>query len=263
MRKLNSLLSSLVLSLSVFVAAPGCAVSGDEDEYGELDGEAAAPGQIDLRASTAGWQFDLFAGNKNLLLSSDAYTTRTGAIGGVLSLLKNGVDPNRYVLVQFDGGKWGLQLNTGNGRTLGFTETYSTKSNAKRAIGSCVRAVTSYLDRVYQNTSRARIEASKDDATGVFNFAVVAKDGNVALTSKGYGTEASALNGAFAIQWAASLDRSVKLYESVTQQGASYYYSFSSTNFAEIAFSPTFETREEALAHADATRALLATIDIL
>jgi uncharacterized protein len=262
MRKLNSLISSLVLSLSVFVAAPGCAVSGEEDELGEVDGEAAAPGQIDVRASTSGWQFDLRAGNKNLLLSSEAYTTRTGAIGGVLSLLKNGVDPSRYVLVQLDSGKWGLQLNTGNGRVLGFTETYSTKSNAKRAIGSCVRAVTSYLDRVYQSTSRARVESGQD-ADGVFNFAVLAKDGSVALTSKGYGSEPAALNGAFAIQWAAAHERPIKMYEAVTQDGASYYYSMSSTNAAEIAFSPRFETREQALAHADATRALLATIDIL
>jgi uncharacterized protein YegP (UPF0339 family) len=49
-------------------------------------------------------------------------------------------------------GKYNLRLRARNYEIIAFTQSYSTKSNATRAIGSCVRALETYLDTVYGAT---------------------------------------------------------------------------------------------------------------
>jgi uncharacterized protein len=257
MRLFHSLITSFVLSF-VTLTTLGCATGGD-DEYGEYEDEAAAPGSFDLyRSSDNQYRFRLNAGNGNILLQSEGYTTRTNAINGVLSVMSNGVDPNQYEVAVSKNNKHFLRLRSAaNGQIIGFTQLYSSKSSAQRAVGSCVRAVTSYLDRVYTNTSRARVELSGD--RGDVSFTVFDKAGNVVVTSHKYQTEASALNGAFAIQEGARLETSFKVVE------ADHGFIFTATalNNAVIATSPSFATREEAQAKLTAAKALLATLDIL
>ena len=90
MRKLNSLITVLALSISSLTAV-GCATIG-EDEYGESDDEAASAGKLSFwQASDGQWHFNLKSGNGAILQTSEAYTSRTGAINGALSVLENGV----------------------------------------------------------------------------------------------------------------------------------------------------------------------------
>src|SRR4051812_23417860 len=97
MRIATSLITTLVLSLSTLTAV-GCATSGDE--YSDTDDEASSAGKLTFwQASDAQWHFNLKSGNGAILLTSEAYTARTGAIGGALSVLENGVDPAMYKIV--------------------------------------------------------------------------------------------------------------------------------------------------------------------
>lgn len=148
MRKLNSLLTVLVLSFATLTAV-GCAAGGDDlgDEYGDSESSVSAPGKIDLYQSTDGqWRFRVVAGNGRTLISSEAYVSKQGAENGIASVLENGVDPAQYQLNQTASGKYNLRLRAGNYEVIGFTQQYATKSSATRAIGSCVRALETYLD---------------------------------------------------------------------------------------------------------------------
>lgn len=258
MRTLNSLIT--ILALSFAAATVACATGGAEDEYGDVDGEASAPGQVDLWQSTDGqFRFHVLAGNQNVLLTSEGYATRTGAIGGVLSVLDNGLDPAQYEIVQASNGKYFLRLHAAaNGQIIGSTQTYATKASAKRAIASCVRAVTSYLDTVFGGGARAHVEVAQD-ADGSFAFTVVDAAGAVVMTSHRYASEASAWNGAFAIQNGALVAPSCE----VTQQVTGFAFTATALNGAVVAQSPAYTSREEADAALAAAQALMPTIDVL
>ena len=72
-------LIALVLASSTFTA---CATTG-EDDVSEVDGEAASAGKLSFWQATDGqWHFNLKSGNGSILLTSEAYTGRSGAING-------------------------------------------------------------------------------------------------------------------------------------------------------------------------------------
>lgn len=149
MRNIHSLITVLFLSFAA-VTTVGCAAGGGDastDEYGDAESNASTPGKVDLYQSTdSQWRFRVVAGNGRILLSSEAYVSKQGAENGVASVLENGVDPAQYQLNQTETGKYNLRLRAGNYEVIGFTQAYATKSSATRAIGSCVRAITTYLD---------------------------------------------------------------------------------------------------------------------
>lgn len=147
MRSFNTVLTVLALSFAS-ITAVGCAAGGDEaSQLDDADSNATAPGKIDLYQSTdSQWRFRVVAGNGRILLSSEAYVSKQGAQNGIDSVLENGVDPAQYVLNLGASGKYNLRLRAGNYEVIAFTQSYSTKSNATRAIKSCVAAITTYLD---------------------------------------------------------------------------------------------------------------------
>jgi uncharacterized protein len=153
--KINSLITVFALSFAT-LSAVGCAAGGDESaELGDSESSATSPGKIELyQSSDAQFRFRVVAGNGRILLSSEAYTTKAAAQNGIESVLENGIDPAQYQLNQTAAGKWNLRLRAGNYEVIAFTQSYSTKSSATRAIGSCVRALETYLDATQGSTDQ-------------------------------------------------------------------------------------------------------------
>lgn len=241
MRNLNSLITALVLSFST-ITAVGCATVG-ADEDGEIDGEAASAGKLAFWQATDGqWHFHLKSGNGAILLTSEAYTSRTGAINGALSVLENGVDPAQYTVNKTATG-YNLHLKAGNGEGIAFSQVYSTKSNATRAITSSVKAVTSYLDKQAANTTGARVEVLFNEATGKFRFNVHAKNGQTVLSSEQYTTEAAAFNGAFAVQ---AEGQKVESYTLKQNTAGGWYFNLSAQNGQIIGTSQQYTTKAAA-----------------
>jgi len=153
MRSLNNIITVLFLSFAT-LSAVGCAAGGDETgEFDDADSSATAPGSVEIYQSGDGqFRFRVKAGNHQVVLSSEAYVSKQGAENGLASVLENGVDPAMYELNKTAAGKWNLRLKAVNHEIIAFTQSYSTKSNATRAIGSCVRAIETYLDAQYGAT---------------------------------------------------------------------------------------------------------------
>ncbi|NVB84917.1 MAG: YegP family protein [Kofleriaceae bacterium] len=259
MRNINSLITVLALSFASFTAV-GCATSGDEmgDEVSDAESNASAPGKLDLWQAGDGWHFHVVSGNGRTLLTSEAYTSRTGALNGVLSVLDNGVDPAMYATNKTASGKYNLRLTAANHEIIAFTQAYSTKSSATRAIGSCVNAITSYLDKVEANTTGARVEVLESDAG--FHFNLHAKNGETVMTSESYTTKAAAWNGAFAIQTAAADSAAFTLK---TATDGRFYFTLTAQNGQIVGVSQMYTTKSAAQAGITSVQTLLKGMDLI
>lgn len=254
MRRLHSLVTVLVLATATLA---GC-YSGSDDPTASIDGESSLPGSIDLWQSSDGWHFHVVAGNKRILLASEGYTSRTDALNGVLSTLNNGVDPASYQVVPSAHG-YLLHLVAANHEIIGFTETYSTKSNATRAIGACVRAVTSYLDQREANTTGARVQVQAGAGTS-YHWNLFAKNGEIVLSSQSYTTEAAAWNGAFAVQDAATVATNFAIKTSTDNR---FYFTLTAENGQVVGVSQMYTTKESAQDGITAVQTLLHGMDLI
>ena len=263
MRNINSLITILALSFASLSATVlgACATSGDEygDEYVDAESNASAPGKVDLWQSTdSQWRFHVVSGNGRTLLTSEGYTSRTGALNGILSVLDNGVDPAQYVVNKTASGKYNLRLRAANYQIIAFTQAYSTKSSATRAITSCVNAVTSFLDKIESNTSGARIEVLESQAG--FRFNLHAGNGETVLSSESYTTKEAAWNGAFAIKDAAALEASFTIKTATDNR---YYFTLTAENGQVVGVSQMYTSRTAAQAGVTSVKSLLASMDLL
>jgi uncharacterized protein len=249
------------LLLAALLSFSACATSGttDDDLVG-AESSATSPGSVDVWQSTdAQWHFHVVAGNGRTLLTSESYSTRTSALSGLFSVLDNGVDPAQYDLHQTASGRFDLHLVAGNHETIATTETYASKGNATRAIDACVRAVTSYLDKLEAPASGARVEVT-GDARGLYHYNVFAQNGEIVLTSQRYRTLAAAYNGAFASQDAVVTEDAFAIHDALD---GSYYFTLEAANHEVIGVSEMYTTRASAEAGVAAVTTVLPTIDVL
>ena len=260
MRNIHSLITILALTFAS-LSVSACATGGDElsDEYADAESNASIPGKLDMWQSTDGqWRFHVVSGNGRTLMSSEGYTSRTGALNGVLSVLENGVDPAMYQLNKTASGKYNLRLRAANYEVIAFTQAYATKSSATRAINSCVNAITTYLDTVAANVSGARVEVL--ESTAGFRFNLHAQNGEVVLSSESYTTQAAAWNGAFAIQDAAQNEGAFTIK---TATDARYYFVLTAENGQVVGVSQLYTSRTAAQAGITSVKSLLASMDMI
>lgn len=78
--------------------------------------------------------FRLRAGNGEIMLGSEGYASKSNAKRGIDSVLANGTSASSFEVFEAWDGGWGVQLVAANGETIARGETYSSKSNADRAV---------------------------------------------------------------------------------------------------------------------------------
>lgn len=80
--------------------------------------------------------FNLHAGNGEIVLSSQGYAQENSAYNGAFSVAENGLDPDRYEVLEASNGGWYFNVKAANGRVVGTSEVYASRSNAERAVDS-------------------------------------------------------------------------------------------------------------------------------
>jgi len=251
--------SLLSLALSSILAV-GCATveEGDVDSS-TTTAEVAVRPSFDLWKDAGGqWRFELLASNGEGLLNSQGYASRTAALGGLLSVLDNGQATAAYELKTAVNGDSYFNLLAANRAVIGTSEMYVTASNAKAGIDATVRAVDAYLEH-WDTATGARYDVFQG-ADGQFYFDVRAKNGSIVLTSEGYTTHASALNGAFAVA-----DNGVVLgrYRTLQAVDGRWYFNLTASNGQVIATSQMYSSKYNAERGRNAVIALLPTIELL
>ena len=86
-----------------------------------------------LKNSGTQFHFTLVAGNGKVILSSERYTTKASALGGIQSVKDNSPHDARYERKNASNGSAMFNLKSSNGQVVGTSETYS--SAAAREIG--------------------------------------------------------------------------------------------------------------------------------
>src|SRR5438105_1646549 len=94
--------------LALALATSSLAACAEVDSTDPTDSTTSASlnrPRFDLTKDTAGYHSTLHATDGTLLATSQAYASRTSALGGVLSVLDNGIKDAQYVIADApDGG---------------------------------------------------------------------------------------------------------------------------------------------------------------
>lgn len=202
MRALHTLL--VLASLLVFTACGGSDVTlegelGSGYEAGaesyEVDESLLTTSRFETFVGRDGQHyFHLIAGNGQKVLGSEGYTSAYGARRGIETVLKNGVNAERFYLREASDGASYLVLTGGNGAIIGVTEMYASESNAKRALGTLVRIMESLTKASTPAAEGARFELFKG-LDGKHYFHLRANNGQIILQSQGYTSKSGATNG--------------------------------------------------------------------
>ncbi|MEC3879363.1 YegP family protein [Parapedobacter sp. 10938] len=85
------------------------------------------------------FQFNLKAGNGEIILTSEGYTTKASCLNGIESVKKNSTDDGRYDRKEAKNGKSFFNLKAGNGQIIGSSEMYESASGRDKGIESVKR----------------------------------------------------------------------------------------------------------------------------
>jgi uncharacterized protein YegP (UPF0339 family) len=93
------------------------------------------------------YYFHVRAGNGEIVLQSQGYTTKASATNGLNSVNLNGSDTTKYEVLPAADGEFYFVLHAGNGQIIGRSETYVTESNAARGVQTVAALLTAPLPR--------------------------------------------------------------------------------------------------------------------
>jgi uncharacterized protein YegP (UPF0339 family) len=82
------------------------------------------------------FQFVLKAGNGQVILASEGYSTKTACENGIESVRKNSQEENRFDLLESKNGKFYFNLKASNGQIIGNSEMYESVSARDNGIES-------------------------------------------------------------------------------------------------------------------------------
>jgi hypothetical protein len=95
------------------------------------------PGKFELKKSDDGqYHFNLKAANGQVILSSERYTEKRGAEGGIESVKKNASNDGRYERKKASNGQDYFVLKASNGQTIGRSEMYNSTASMENGIES-------------------------------------------------------------------------------------------------------------------------------
>jgi uncharacterized protein len=251
-------LASLTAITFAFASLAGCAVEQDPTSDVATSEVGGTPHFELWQDTSSQFHFHLRAGNHAVLITSEAYTNRTGALNGLLSVLDNGGLVSHYQILTAKNGQPYFNLLAANKQVIATSETYATKQAAQKGVNSTIAAVGAYLEH-WDTATGARFEVFQGKDSRYY-FKLHAKNGAIVLQSQGYSGEAAALNGTFSVA-----DNGVDAGAYVIQPSASggYYFNLKASNGQVIATSETYSSKYDAERGRDAIVALLPQIELL
>ncbi len=94
-------------------------------------------GKFAIKTDKSGqFRFDLKANNGQIILSSEAYTTKAACNNGIASVRKNSQDDHKYDRLEAKNGSPYFNLKASNGQVIGTSEMYSSNSAMENGISS-------------------------------------------------------------------------------------------------------------------------------
>jgi uncharacterized protein YegP (UPF0339 family) len=95
------------------------------------------PGKFEIKAGANGkYRFNLKSSNGQVILTSESYDSRSGAMSGIESVRKNAGTDARFERKTAKDGSAFFVLKAGNGEPIGKSEMYKTKRSMENGITS-------------------------------------------------------------------------------------------------------------------------------
>lgn len=198
---MNTLRTALFAAALSLLAACGAGVDADEQDLmlDEGQSELGAAAKFQTFVGKDGQHyFHLIAKNGEKVLSSEGYTSKTGANGGITTVKKNGVQESRYLLREASNGEWYFVLVGGNGAIIGVSELFVSKANAERSAGLVRSIIQTVVAKEPAPVNDARFLTFKG-LDGKYYFHARAKNGEIVIQSQGYASSSGAKNGAASV----------------------------------------------------------------
>jgi len=85
------------------------------------------------------FQFNLKAGNGQVILSSQGYKTKASCLNGVESVKKNAVNDARFERKTAKDGSFFFNLTATNGQIIGSSEMYTSNASCENGIASVAK----------------------------------------------------------------------------------------------------------------------------
>ena len=89
--------------------------------------------------AAAKFRFNLRGGNNEIILTSELYAAKSGALSGIESVRNNATDANRYDRRTASNGSPYFVLTATNGEIIGTSEMYSTNAARDNGISAVMR----------------------------------------------------------------------------------------------------------------------------
>lgn len=88
------------------------------------------------KRSNGEFQFNLKAGNGQVILTSEGYSSRASCDNGIESVRRNSQDDSKYDRKTSSNGKFYFNLKATNGQIIGTSEMYEAESGRSNGIAS-------------------------------------------------------------------------------------------------------------------------------
>ncbi|KAA5533270.1 DUF1508 domain-containing protein [Taibaiella lutea] len=86
--------------------------------------------------SNGEFQFNLKAGNGQVILTSEGYKAKSNCIGGIASVKRNATDDGKYEKKTASNGKFFFNLKATNGQIVGTSQMYEAETSRDNGIAS-------------------------------------------------------------------------------------------------------------------------------
>lgn len=135
-------------------------------------------GKFEIKTAKDGQNyFNLKAGNGEIILTSEMYTTMKSCENGIASVKKNSPLEERYDLKQSENGKWHFNLKAGNHQVIGSSQMYASEDSAKNGIASVMNnAPEAEVVVIEAEAAPAAEEAPKAEAAPAVEAAPAAEE---------------------------------------------------------------------------------------
>ena len=258
---------AILSALTLASAVAACATEEDildseditsieENSWGDLSSRPS----VELWKGTDGqFRFHLVEKTQEVVFTSQGYSSRTGALNGLLSVLENGKQAGMYqVNTAANGGSY-FNLLAANRAVIATGEVHATAAAAAADVQTALTNVTGY-QKAWDTATGARF-ALKQDTAGQWYFNLHARNGAIQLTSEKYTTKAAALNGAFSTSENGISRTRYTVVQS--SSGSGFYFNLTATNGQVIATSQMYSSKYNAERARNSVIALLPTIELL
>ena len=94
------------------------------------------------------FRFRLLAGNTQVILTSEGYSSKVACKNGIASVKKNGTNKEKFVVNTAKNGKVYFNLIAGNKEEIGSSQMYASRATLRKGRDSVIRNAKSPVEEI-------------------------------------------------------------------------------------------------------------------